>query len=142
LTANYDIKSGRNKEKISKKYKILIVDDEPNIVELMKINLPPEAFIPVCAYDGKTAMQKARDEKPDLIILDILMPGLLNGWQVIKSLKSWHATSNIPIIIATGKDTLGDVDKGFALGIQDYITKPIDLDKLLNKIKDVLKIKS
>ena len=114
--------------------KILIVDDEPAIVDLIKLNLELEGFETVTSNDGFEAIRAANSEKPDLILLDIMMPGM-TGFEACKNLQSL----NIPIILLTAKDSIQDKLKGLELGADDYITKPFDGRELIARIKTVLR---
>lgn len=115
--------------------KILVVDDEKNIVELVKFNLEKEGFEVVCAYNGDEALEVARREKPDLIILDIMMPGK-SGLDVCRILR---AESKVPIIMATAKGEEVDKILGLELGSDDYVTKPFSPRELISRIKAILR---
>ncbi len=114
--------------------KILIVDDEPAIVDLIKLNLELEGFETLSCKDGFEAIKIAYSQKPDLILLDIMMPGM-SGFEACKSLQSL----NIPIILLTAKDSIKDKLLGLELGADDYITKPFDSRELIARIKTVLR---
>lgn len=114
--------------------KILIVDDEPAIVDLIKINLELEGFATCVCYSGQQALKAAPIFAPDLIILDIMLPDI-NGFEVCKNLQSL----NIPIIMLTAKNDIKDKLYGLELGADDYITKPFDSRELTARIKAVLK---
>ena len=114
---------------------ILVVDDEKNIVQLARLYLDKEGFQVESAYDGAQALEKAKAVKPDLIILDIMMPEL-DGLAVCKELRK---TSNVPIIILTARGD--DVDRvvGLELGADDYVTKPFNPRELVARVKAVLR---
>lgn len=114
--------------------KILIVDDEPAIVDLIKINLELEGFETVSCHSGKDALKLAQTANPDLILLDIMMPDM-NGFEVCKSIQDL----NIPIIMLTAKNDIKDKLYGLELGADDYITKPFDGRELLARIKTILR---
>lgn len=114
--------------------KILIVDDEPAIVDLIKLNLELEGFETITSADGLDAIKTANSEKPDLILLDIMMPGM-TGFEACKALQNL----NIPIILLTARDSIQDKLKGLELGADDYITKPFDSRELIARIKTVLR---
>ncbi len=120
-----------------KKRKILVVDDDPDTVELIAANLS-EKYKCIKAFNGKEAIDRAGKEKPDLIILDAMMPGI-DGWQVLHILKRRALTRDIPVLMCTARQTVGDVEKSFSLGTDAYIIKPIDLDILNQKVGDLLK---
>ncbi len=115
--------------------KILIVDDEKNIVELIKFHLKKENYRVIEAYKGKDALDLYRKEKPDLIILDVMLPDM-GGFEVCKTIRK---ESRIPIIMLTAKGEEIDKILGFELGADDYITKPFSPRELLARIKAVLK---
>jgi DNA-binding response OmpR family regulator len=114
---------------------ILVVDDEKNIVQLARLYLDKEGFQVESAYDGEQALEKAKAVRPDLIILDIMMPGM-DGLSVAKELRK---TSNVPIIILTARGD--DVDRivGLELGADDYVTKPFNPRELVARVKAVLR---
>ena len=114
--------------------KILIVDDEPAIVDLIKLNLELEGFDTLSCKDGFEAIKVAHSQNPDLILLDIMMPGM-NGFEVCKTLQNL----NIPIILLTAKDSIKDKLYGLELGADDYITKPFDSRELIARIKTVFR---
>jgi two-component system alkaline phosphatase synthesis response regulator PhoP len=115
--------------------KILIVDDEKNIVELIKFHLKKENYKVIEAYKGKDALDLYRKEKPDLIILDVMLPDM-GGFEVCKTIRK---ESRVPIIMLTAKGEEIDKILGFELGADDYITKPFSPRELLARIKAVLK---
>ena len=110
---------------------ILIVDDEQPIIDVLMYNLKKEGYNIIEANDGITAVNKALDEKPDLMLLDIMLPKL-DGLSVCKRVKN---SLNIPIIMLTAKD--GEIDKilGLELGADDYITKPFSVRELVARVK-------
>ncbi len=122
------------KDRQVKDLKVLIVDDEPAIVDLIKINLDLEGFETKACYSGLQAVKLAPVFNPDLIILDIMLPDL-NGFEVCKSLQSL----SIPIIMLTAKNDIKDKLYGLELGADDYITKPFDSRELMARIKTVLR---
>ncbi|SHE90151.1 two-component system, OmpR family, response regulator VicR [Caldanaerobius fijiensis DSM 17918] len=111
--------------------KILIVDDEKPIVDILCFNLQKEGYSVITAYDGHEAIKKAFDEKPDLILLDVMLPGV-DGFGVCKSIRSKMKT---PIIMLTAKDDEVDKVLGLELGADDYVTKPFSMRELLARIK-------
>ena len=115
--------------------KILIVDDDKNICELIRLYLEKDRFNTVIAYDGKQALSLVATEKPDLILLDIMMPKL-DGWQVCREIRKNYST---PIIMLTAKGEVFDKVLGLELGADDYITKPFDTKELLARVKAVLR---
>ena len=118
--------------------KILIVDDEQDIVELLSYNLEKEKFFIVKAYDGEAALGLVRSEKPDLMILDLMLPKM-NGLDVCKAIRRNPETANLPIIMLTAKDAEIDKVVGLELGADDYVTKPYSSRELIARIKAVLR---
>ena len=114
-------------------YKILLADDEPDIVEILKYNLEKENYEVLVAYDGEEAIQKVA-ELPDMIILDIMMPKM-DGFQVCSEIRSSSAYSNIPVLFLTAKSNEADEIKGLHLGANDFIQKPVSPQKLLARVK-------
>jgi DNA-binding response OmpR family regulator len=115
--------------------KILSIDDEPMIVESVSYNLKQEGYETLAAQDGETGLELALAEAPDLILLDLMLPGL-NGMEVCRRIRK---TSEIPIIMLTAKE--GEIDRilGLELGADDYVVKPFSMRELLARIKSVLK---
>lgn len=120
------------------KGKILIIDDEQDLVRLVKEILELEDFQVSGAYDGEEGLRKATSEIPDLILLDIKMPGL-NGFQVLERLKIDKATSNIPVVMLTTSLLRRDRDKAFHLGAVDYVIKSLEGFELGERIRKILK---
>jgi len=112
--------------------KILIVEDEKDMVTGLKFNLEARDYAVIVAYDGVTGYQKALSEKPDLVILDIMLPKL-NGYEVCKSLKK--EIPDLPIIMLTAKSQEAEIVTGLEIGADDYITKPFSVLELLARIK-------
>lgn len=115
--------------------KILAVDDEASIVELIRFNLEKENFQVVTAYDGEEALQVFDREKPDLVILDIMLP-LMDGWEVCRKLRE---KSSVPIIMLTAKDAEADKVRGLEIGADDYITKPFSPKEMVARVKAALR---
>lgn len=120
------------------KEKILIVEDEKDIVKMLEYNLKKENFRTNYAHDGEEGLEKAHREHPDLIILDLMLPGM-DGLEVCKSLKSENKTSGIPIIMLTAKAQEADKVVGLELGADDYVTKPFSPRELLARVKAILR---
>lgn len=119
-----------------KKKKILVADDEPEIVDIVKRMLEDEYEV-ITAYDGEEALRKAKKEKPDLILLDILMPKL-DGWETLKKLKEDEELKNIPVSMLTALPLTPDDTKEKPIDkIENYIVKPFTKETLLKKIKDI-----
>jgi len=119
------------------KGKILVVDDEIYIVHILDFSLGMEGYEVITALDGEQALEKVASEKPDLIVLDIMMPKL-DGYEVCKSIKSNSSTQNIPVILLSAKGRNVDQKLGFDVGADDYITKPFSPRKLVERINQLL----
>lgn len=118
--------------------RILIIDDEENIVELLKFNLELNNYEVDFAYDGKIGMQKIKDWKPELILLDIMLPEV-DGITISQVIKKGELLKDIPIIMMTAKSQDSDKFIGFESGADDYVTKPFVVKELIYRIKAVLK---
>jgi len=116
---------------------ILIVDDEKDILELLKYNLEKEGYRVLTAHNGKEALKVVK-QHPDLVVLDVMMPEI-DGWEVCKAIRKDPATSATPIVFLTAKDSEVDEVVGLELGADDYITKPVKVRTFLARIKRVLK---
>lgn len=116
-------------------YKILIVDDDENICELLRLYLEKDGFLTVVANDGEQAVKYASLHNPDLILLDIMLP-ILDGWQVCREIRK---TSDTPIIMLTAKGETFDKILGLELGADDYVSKPFDTKEVIARIKAVLR---
>lgn len=118
--------------------KVLVVDDESHIIELLQFNLKKRGFNVIAAINGEEAIQLAIKEKPDLIVLDVMLPGM-DGIDVCRKLRSDVSTSNIPIIMLTAKGEESDKILGLEMGADDYLTKPFSPRELVARIKAVLR---
>ena len=119
------------------KGKILVVDDEIYIVHILDFSLGMEGYEVVTALDGEQALEKLKSDKPDLIVLDIMMPKL-DGYEVCKAIKSNPETRQIPVILLSAKGRNVDQKLGFDVGADDYITKPFSPRKLVERINQLL----
>ncbi|MBI2829838.1 MAG: response regulator transcription factor [Chloroflexi bacterium] len=115
--------------------RILVVDDEKKIVEIVRAYLEKDGFQVTSAYDGKMALELAKRQNPDLIVLDLMLPEV-SGWDVCRSLRK---ESNVPIIMLTARDETTDKIVGLELGADDYMTKPFDPKELVSRVKAVLR---
>lgn len=118
--------------------KILIIDDQPANVFLLQDRLNREGFKAITAYDGMSGVKKAIDEMPDLILLDVMMPGV-DGFEACRKISTDTKTRNIPIILVTALNTSEDTQKGFDAGAFDYIKKPFNKIELLARVKAALR---
>jgi two-component system alkaline phosphatase synthesis response regulator PhoP/two-component system response regulator VicR len=119
-----------------KQKKILVVDDERHIVRLVQVNLERQGYQVVTAFDGKEALKKVESDKPNLIVLDVMMPHM-DGFEVLKRLKADDKTKNIPVVMLTAKAQDADVFRGWASGVDCYLTKPFNPIELLTFVKRI-----
>lgn len=117
---------------------ILIVDDEEDIIELIKYNLKTEGYIILSAGTGEQAIKTAKQSLPDLIVLDLMLPGI-DGLEVTRYLKNNDRTADIPIVMVTAKGEESDVVTGLELGANDYISKPFSPRELVARIRAILR---
>ncbi len=120
--------------------KILVVDDEMKNVKLLEALLLPRGYTVVKAYNGEEALQQVQQEQPDLILLDVMMP-LLDGFEVCKRLKGNDETHLIPVVIMTALGQVEDRIKGIEAGADDFLTKPVNRDELMARIRTSLRLK-
>jgi diguanylate cyclase (GGDEF)-like protein len=118
--------------------KILVVDDEPFIVEMIEENLNGEGYEIVKAYTGEEALQMVEQAEPDLVILDLMLPGM-DGYEVCRQLQRDSRFNHIPVIMLTAKSAIADRVSGYDKGADDYITKPFDPDELLIRVRAQLR---
>ena len=119
---------------------ILVVDDEEDILELVRYNLKREGYLVLCSKSGEEALDMAQSEQPDLIVLDLMLPGV-DGLEVTKALKSSDQTKDIPIVMLTAKGEEPDIVAGLELGADDYVTKPFSPRILTARVRAVLRRK-
>jgi two-component system, OmpR family, alkaline phosphatase synthesis response regulator PhoP len=116
--------------------KILAVDDEKHIVRLVQVNLERQGYEVVTANDGKEALKKVEEERPDLVVLDVMMP-YMDGFEVLQNLRRNSATRDIPVIMLTAKAQDADVFKGWQSGVGCYLTKPFNPMELISFVKRI-----
>jgi twitching motility two-component system response regulator PilH len=116
---------------------ILIVDDSPTEIHVLSTTLEKMGHTVITATNGEEGVAKARAEKPDLVLMDVVMPGM-NGFQATRQLTKDADTAHIPVIIVTTKDQETDRVWGLRQGAKDYLTKPVDEDMLVKKVNDLL----
>ncbi len=121
----------------TRKRTIMVVDDSPDLVEIVRITLEGKGFTVRCAYDGTQVFDVLRKQRPDLVILDIMMPKM-DGFEVLTRLKCNPATASIPVILLTAKGQPEDVIGGYKRGADFYITKPFDNTQLLEGVNSIL----
>ena len=119
------------------KKKVLIVDDETDIVETIKFNLELENIECMTAYDGEEALSKTKKENPDLVLLDVMLPKM-HGYKVARLLKFDSEYKHIPIIMLTARAQGDDIKLGEEMGADEYVTKPFDMDMLIALVKKYL----
>ena len=116
--------------------KILVVDDERHIVRLVQVNLDRAGYEVAMAYDGIEALEQMEKEKPDMVILDVMMPRM-DGFEVLKKLQADPATKDIPIIMLTAKAQDAGIFKGWSSGVTSYLTKPFNPRELLTFVERI-----
>ena len=117
---------------------ILIIEDEKDLADLLAFNLEKEGFSTRCAFDGTSGLAAAQDDLPDLVVLDLMLPGLL-GTEVCKALRKDARTARIPVLMVTAKSDEIDRVVGFEIGADDYIVKPFSMRELTLRIKAILR---
>lgn len=126
---------GRKKK--TNKIKILIVDDEPDLVQTLQDRLEMNGYSIVTAGNGKEGLQKAIQEKPDIVLLDVIMP-VMDGLQMLEALRKHPESKDCAVIMLTARSQQQDIVRAKTCGIKDYVVKPFDLSELIEKIGDVL----
>ncbi|MBS1719780.1 MAG: response regulator [Armatimonadetes bacterium] len=117
--------------------KIVVCDDERHIVRLIQVNLEKEGYNVVTAFDGKEGLELIKAEKPDLVVLDVMMP-YMDGFEVLKNLRRESQTENLPVIMLTAKAQDKDVFEGYHYGADMYLTKPFNPKELVSFVKRIL----
>lgn len=127
-------------KKKSDRAKVLVVDDEPNIVQTLQDRLEMNEYCVITAANGRDGLEKAIGEKPDIILLDVIMP-VMDGHEMLEHLRKTEEGRDIPVIMLTARSQNNDIARAMACGIEDYIVKPFDLSELLEKIESILESK-
>lgn len=122
---------------MSTNHKVLVVDDEPDVLLLCRVNLEFEGYEVLEAADGEAAMETVRTERPDVVLLDVMMPRM-DGWQVLQAIKADDELRSIPVVMLTAKVQDQDQIRGWSEGAADYITKPFSPLALSQVLQDVL----
>ncbi len=117
--------------------KVLVIDDDPVILELLRVNFEIESFEVVMARDGREGLEKARTENPDVVLSDIMMPRL-DGLELVSILREDPRTRTLPIILLSAKAQNAEVQQGLDMGADDYVTKPFDPLELIDRVNAVL----
>lgn len=118
--------------------KILVIEDEKDLADLLVFNLQKEGYQPLCAYDGSSGLALALAEVPDLVILDLMLPGMM-GTEVCRELRRAPATSTIPILMLTARSEEIDRVVGFEVGADDYLSKPFSMRELMLRVRAILR---
>jgi DNA-binding response OmpR family regulator len=126
---------------MARRKKILVVDDERELAELVAMNLQRNGYDAITAHDGATVLELARKQKPDLVVLDVMMPGL-SGREVTLALKQDPDTASMPILMLTARTEETDIIVGLSMGADDYVTKPFSMKVLMARIAAVLRRKA
>lgn len=117
--------------------KVLVVDDDPVIQRLLQVNFEMEDYEVVTAGDGAEGLERARADKPDVVLLDVMMPKM-NGIEVAKALRADPDTAELPIVMLTAKAQAADIQAGKDVGVDVYVTKPFDPLELIETVRDLL----
>ena len=120
---------------------ILVVDDEPDVVEIVRFRLEGDGHHIVCAGDGPGGLAAVIEHQPDLVLLDLMMPGY-DGFELLRRMKEDDRLARVPVILLTAKAELASVIQGWNWEVDNYITKPFDLDELTDIVESVLNYKS
>ena len=117
--------------------KVLVIENEPNVRKLMTTNLTTSGYQVLVASDGEEGIKLAQQECPDLILLDVMLPGI-SGWDVLTTIKTTPQLQKVPVIIMTASVQESSEDKALAMGAIGYLAKPFDIDRLLHQVKQIL----
>lgn len=123
----------------TRRKKILTCDDEKNIVRLIQVNLERQGFDVVTAYNGRECLERVAEDRPDLIVLDLMMPEM-TGFEVLEKLKANPDTEDIPVIMLTARTQDQDVLRGWQAGVECYLTKPFNPIELITFIKRIFTV--
>ncbi len=119
--------------------KVLVIDDEPGIIEIVETNLEGDGFEVISASNGKEGLEKIKSEQPELVVLDVMMPEM-DGWEVLRRVEQDPDTAGLPVIMLTAKAADEDYIHGLEEGAVEYITKPFYPQELVNRIKITLMV--
>ncbi len=132
-----DLKPSRGKTETEPRGRVLVVDDEPDIVRLLTFALQADGYQVISAKNGSDGLERARQEQPDVVILDVMMPGM-DGFEVCNELRSKPETASLPIIMLSALGQVSDRVKGLRAGADDYVPKPVNLDELSARVSALL----
>lgn len=121
------------------KYKLLIVDDDKDIVEIFQKRLLQEGYEVSVAFDGEEALLKVKEDKPDIVLLDLILPKI-NGFDVLQEIRRTYKDRWIPVIIISAKDDLESIKKGYSFEADHYLTKPCSMDNVLQGIRTIISL--
>jgi DNA-binding response OmpR family regulator len=116
---------------------ILVVDDDPVILQLLQVNFEMEGFIVITAADGREGVDRTRADRPDIVVSDVMMPKM-SGIELVAELKADPATANIPVLLLTAKAQQADIGAGIDAGADDYVTKPFEPLDLVDRVNRLL----
>jgi two-component system, OmpR family, response regulator len=117
------------------KPRVLIVEDDPDLLVVLRVNLTAMGVEPILAGDGRTAIARIQSERPDAVVLDVMLPGI-DGWSVLEDL---HAMGDpVPIVVCSAKKDIEDMERARELGASGYVIKPFDIDRLVDAVMDAL----
>jgi len=117
------------------KPRVLIVEDDPDLLVVLRVNLTAMGVEPILAGDGRTAISRIQAERPDAVVLDVMLPGI-DGWSVLEDL---HALGDpVPIVVCSAKKDIDDMERARALGASGYVVKPFDIDRLVDAVMEAV----
>jgi two-component system OmpR family response regulator len=117
------------------KPRVLIVEDDPDLLVVLRVNLTAMGVEPILAGDGRTAISRIQSERPDAVVLDVMLPGI-DGWSVLEDL---HAMGDpVPIVVCSAKKDIEDMERARELGASGYVIKPFDIDRLVDAVMEAL----
>jgi DNA-binding response OmpR family regulator len=122
---------------VDSEVRVLVVDDDPVILKLLQVNFEMEGYVVTTAADGVKGLQAAREERPDVIISDVMMPHM-NGLEMVAALGADETTGAIPVILLSARAQETDVNDGLHAGADDYVTKPFDPLELIDRVQQLL----
>ncbi|MCL2701650.1 MAG: response regulator [Phycisphaerae bacterium] len=138
-SSGHEPADGQERERLASS-KVLVVDDNPQNIELLVAYLDTIECKVATAQDGVDGLEKVKQFEPDLILLDVMMPRM-SGFEVCRKLKSDPATRDIPIVMVTALNELGDIERGVECGTDDFITKPVNRLELITRVKSLLRVR-
>jgi DNA-binding response OmpR family regulator len=117
------------------KPRVLIVEDDPDLLVVLRVNLTAMGMEPILAGDGRTAISRIQAERPDAVVLDVMLPGI-DGWSVLEDL---HAMGDpVPIVVCSAKKDIEDMERARELGATGYVVKPFDIDRLIDAVMEAV----